>query len=160
MRRLKSLPKYELPLWLTLLCAVLLSGCITLLALWCQPNALRSVLIIFKAQPLLVVLNAMPVGLLVLLFTALFRNVFFGACLTNLIVCSFSVVNRIKIEVRDEPFFPQDFALLKEVGNVVSDYNLQFPVKVIALIAVASLALAFLGLILRCKPFPAEKLRG
>ena len=121
MKVLKKLPKYEMPLWMTLAAAVLLSGCITLLALWCQPNALRSVLVIFKAQPLLIVLNAMPVGLLVLLFTALFRNVFFGAALVNLIVCGFSVVNRMKIEIRDEPFFPRDFALLKEVGRIVEE---------------------------------------
>ena len=36
-------PKCRLPLWGTLLSAVLLAGAITLLALWCQPNALRSV---------------------------------------------------------------------------------------------------------------------
>ena len=36
-------PKVRLPLWATLLAAVLLAGAITLLALWCQPNALRSV---------------------------------------------------------------------------------------------------------------------
>ena len=53
----------------SLLAAVLLSGCITLLALWCQPNALRTVLAHFKAQPLLIVLNAMPIGLLVLALT-------------------------------------------------------------------------------------------
>ena len=160
MRHLKQLPTYRLPLWTTLLFAVLLSGCITLLALWCQPNAFRSVLIIFKAQPLLIVLNAMPVGLLVLLFTALLRNVFFGAALVNLIVCSFSVINRMKIEVRDEPFFPRDFALTKEVGRIVGDYSLQFPVKVILLILLTTTALVILGLILRCRPFPIEKLRG
>ncbi len=160
MKVLKKLPKYEMPLWMTLAAAVLLSGCITLLALWCQPNALRSVLVIFKAQPLLIVLNAMPVGLLVLLFTALFRNVFFGAALVNLIVCGFSVVNRMKIEIRDEPFFPRDFALLKEVGRIVGDYSLDFPVKVILLILFAAAALILCGLVLRCRPFPVKRLRG
>ena len=40
----KRIYKRELPLWGSLLAAVLLAGCITLLALWCQPNALRTVL--------------------------------------------------------------------------------------------------------------------
>ena len=35
---------------------------------------------------------------------------FFGAALVNLVVCGCSIVNRVKIEVRDEPFFPRDFA--------------------------------------------------
>ena len=56
----KRIYKRELPLWGSLLAAVLLAGCITLLALWCQPNALRTVLAGFKAQPLLIVLNALP----------------------------------------------------------------------------------------------------
>ena len=130
-----------MPLILTLLAAVLLAGCITLLALWCQPNALRSVLIIFKAQPLLIVLNALPVGLILLALTCLLRNVFFGAALTNLIVCGFSVANRVKIEVRDEPVFPRDLALLKEVGAIVSDYDISYPLGSIAIVVVASLAM-------------------
>ena len=150
----------QLPLFWTLVIAVLLAGCITLLALWCQPNALRSVLVIFEAQPLLIVLNALPVGLLVLLFTCLTRNVCFGAALTNLIVCGFSIANRVKIEVRDEPVFPRDLALLKEVGSIVSDYDIQYPLSVIAVVVLASLALVVLGFFLRCKPFPAKKLRG
>ena len=160
MKLSKRFPKFELPLVLTLLAAVLLSGCITLLALWCQPNALRSVLVIFKAQPLLIVLNAMPVGLLVLACTALFRNVFFGAALVNLVVCGCSIVNRVKIEVRDEPFFPRDFALLKEVGQIVGTYDLRFPVTAIASVLLTTLLLAVLGLVFRCRPFPVKKLRG
>ena len=154
------LSKYRMPLALTLLAAVLLAGCITLLALWCQPNALRSVLVIFKAQPLLIVLNALPVGLLLLIFTCLFRNVWFGAALTNLIVCGFSVANRVKIEVRDEPVFPRDLALLKEVGVIVGDYDINYPWAVIGIVAVASLALLVLGLFLKCRPFPVSRLRG
>ena len=70
----KRIYKRELPLWGSLLAAVLLAGCITLLALWCQPNALRTVLAGFKTQPLLIVLNALPIGLLLLAFAFLFPD--------------------------------------------------------------------------------------
>ena len=70
----KRIYKRELPLWGSLLAAVLLAGCITLLALWCQPNALWTVLAGFKAQPLLIVLNALPIGLLLLAFAFLFPD--------------------------------------------------------------------------------------
>ena len=160
MKSLKRLPKVRMPLILTLLAAVLLAGCITLLALWCQPNALRSVLIIFKAQPLLIVLNALPVGLILLALTCLLRNVFFGAALTNLIVCGFSVANRVKIEVRDEPVFPRDLALLKEVGAIVSDYDISYPWGSVAIVVLASLALLAIGLVVKCKQFPFARLRG
>ena len=149
-----------MPLALTLIAAVLLAGCITLLALWCQPNALRSVLVIFKAQPLLIVLNALPVGLLLLIFTCLFRNVWFGGALTNLIVCGFSVANRVKIEVRDEPVFPRDLALLKEVGAIVSDYDIAYPWGAVAIVVLASLVLLAIGLFFKCRPFPVARLRG
>ena len=152
--------KIRLPLVLTLAAAVLLAGGITLLALWCQPNALRSVLVIFKAQPLLIVLNALPVGLILLALTCLLRNVFFASSLTNLFVCGLSIANRMKIEVRDEPVFPRDFALLKEVGQIVGDYDLRFPVGAIAIVVAGTLILALLGAFIGCKPFPIAKLRG
>ena len=76
MKASHALPKVRLPLWATLAAMVALSGCITLLALWCQPNALRTVVDIFRAQPLLIVLNALPIGLLVVTFTCLFRTCF------------------------------------------------------------------------------------
>lgn len=156
----KRLFKYRLSLPLTLLTAVLLAGVITLLALWCQPNALRSVLANFRAQPLLIVLNAMPIGLLLLALTCLFRNVFFSAALVNFAVCALSIANRIKLEVRDEPVFPRDFALLKEVGSAMGSYDIQYPAKVIAVVVLFSLALAALGVFLGCKPFPLARLRG
>ena len=153
-------PKVRLPLWATLLSAVLLAGTITLLALWCQPNALRSVLAVFRGQPLLIVLNCLPVGLLLLAFTCLFRNVFFSGALVNLAVGLLSVANRIKIEVRDEPVFPRDFALLKEVGSAVGNYDIHYPVSAIAVVAGFSLVLVLAGLLVGCRPFPIARLRG
>ena len=111
----KHVPKYALSWPWALVCAVLLAGFYTLLCLWTQPNSLRSVLTVFRSQPLLIVLNALPVGLLLLAFTCLFRNVFSAAALVGTCCALLSTANRIKLEVRDEPVFPRDFALLKEV---------------------------------------------
>lgn len=160
MKASHALPKARLPLWATLAAMVALSGCITLLALWCQPNALRTVVDIFRAQPLLIVLNALPIGLLVVTFTCLFRNVFFGAALVNFGICVLSIANRIKLEVRDEPVFPRDFALLKEVGSAMESYDIQYPMSTIAVVLLATLALVVLGLFIGCRPFPLARLRG
>ena len=160
MKASHALPKARLPLWATLAAMVALSGCITLLALWCQPNALRTVVDIFRAQPLLIVLNALPIGLLVVTFTCLFRNVFFSAALVNFGVCVLSIANRIKLEVRDEPVFPRDFALLKEVGSAMSSYEIQYPMGTIAVVLLTTLALVVLGLFIGCRPFPLARLRG
>ena len=150
----------RLPLPLSLLAAVLAGGGITLLALWCQPNSLRGLVSGFLHQPLLIILNALPVGLLVLAAACLFRNVFFGAALVNLFVCALSIANRVKIEVRDEPVFPRDFALLKEVGSALGNYDIHFPVPQIAAVVLITAALAVLGLFFAGRPFPVEKLRG
>ncbi|MFR7893864.1 MAG: hypothetical protein ACLU38_07080 [Dysosmobacter sp.] len=91
--------------WGSLLAAVLLAGCITLLASWCQPNALRTVLAGFKAQPLLIVLNALPIGLLLLAFAFLFRNVFYSGALVNFFVCALSLPTESRLR-SDEPVFP------------------------------------------------------
>lgn len=137
----------------SVLTAVALSGCITLLALWLQPNALRTILSVFRGSPLLIVLNALPVGLLVVLFAFLFQNVFYSAALVNLVVCGLSIANRIKIEVRDEPVFPRDLTLLKEVGSAMGSYDIRFPVSAIAVVIGSCILLLVLGIFLRCKPF-------
>lgn len=152
--------KYRLSLPLSLLAAVLLAGGITLLALWCQPNSFRALLSGFLRQPALIVLNALPIGLLVLAAAALFRNVFFGAALVNLAVGALSIANRVKIEVRDEPVFPRDFALLKEVGSALESYDIRFPAAQIAAVVLVTAALLALGALVGCEPFPVENLRG
>ncbi|MCI9609840.1 MAG: LTA synthase family protein [Oscillibacter sp.] len=153
-------PTRRLSLPLSLLAAVLLAGGVTLLALWCQPNSFRALASGFLRQPLLIVLNALPVGLLILAAAALLRNVFFGAALVNFLVCALSVANRVKIEVRDEPVFPRDFALLKEVGSALESYEIRFPLPQIGAVVLVTAALIALGFFVGSAPFPLEKLRG
>ncbi len=153
-------PRYRLSLPLSLLAAVLLAGGITLLVLWCQPNSFRGLVSGFLRQPLLIVLNALPIGLLLLAAAALLRNVFFGAALANLAAGALSIANRVKIEVRDEPVFPRDFALLKEVGSALKSYDISVPLPQIAAVILATLVLVAAGLFIGCKPFPVEALRG
>ena len=148
----KRIHRLTLPLWGSLVLAVLLAGCITLLALWCQPNALRTVLAIFRSQPLLIVLNALPIGLLLLAFAFLFRNVFYGAALVNFLVCALSLFNRVKIEVRDEPVFPRDFALVREVGSAMQTFDINYPVTAIALVLLTTAALVVLGVFITSRP--------
>lgn len=156
----KPRQKLRLSLPLSLLAAVLLSGGVTLLALWCQPNSFRALLSGFLRQPLLIILNALPTGLLVLAAACLLRNVFFGASLVNLLVGALSIANRVKIEVREEPVFPRDFALLKEVGSALGSYDISFPAVPIAAVVLATAVLLGLGFFIACEPFPVERLRG
>ena len=156
----KHTPKFQLSWPWALLCAVLLAGFYTLLCLWTQPNSFRSVLIIFRAQPLLIVLNALPIGLLILACAFLFRNVFGAACLVGTCCALLSTANRIKLEVRDEPVFPRDFALLKEVYAATGEYAITWPWKVLAVIALCAVFTGLAAWFVGVKPCPLAKLRN
>ena len=156
----KHVPKYAISWPWALVCAVLLAGFYTLLCLWTQPNSLRSVLTVFRSQPLLIVLNALPVGLLLLAFTCLFRNVFSAAALVGTCCALLSTANRIKLEVRDEPVFPRDFALLKEVYAATGEYAITWPWKVFAVIALCAVLMGVAAWFVGVKPFPWAKLRN
>lgn len=145
-------PRYQLGTVSSLLLAVALTGAITLLCLWVQPTSLRSTLSVFRAQPLLIVLNCLPIGLLVLAFSLLYRNVFSAASLIGACTGLLSVVNRIKIEVRDEPLFPRDFSLLKEALSGARDYSIHLPWGALGVIAVFTLLCVALGRLVGCRP--------
>ena len=121
-------------------------------AVFSHGMALRTVLVIFRSQPLLIVLNALPVGFLLLTFAFLFKNIFYGAALVNFFVCALSLFNRVKIEVRDEPVFPRDFALVREVGSAMQTYDIRYPVTAIALVALTTALLAALGVFVTSRP--------
>lgn len=157
----KLVPVCRLNLPLTLLAAVLLTGFYTLLCLWIQPGSLRSILSFFRAQPLLIVLNALPIGLLILVLTCLLGNLFSSAALVGTCCAFLSIANRIKIEIRDEPVFPRDLGLLKEAGSAMGDYDIHFPWPTIAIVIGICVFLMVLGIFLRCKPlFPDRPGRG
>ena len=159
MKQNHSFHRLRLSVWVTLLLAVLLAGFYTLLCLWAQPNSLRAVLAVFYHQPILIVLNALPVGLTILCLTFAFRNVFAAAALGGGVWAVLSVANRIKIEVRDEPVFPRDLGLLKEAGAAAGGYDIHWPVSVIAAMVIVTLVMLALAALTKCEPFPAAALR-
>ena len=158
--RRKREPGYRLGLPAALLAVVLLTGYVTLLCLWIQPGSFLKTGWIFLHQPLLIVLNCLPIGALILAFSFLFGNVFSASCLVTVCCGILSMANRIKLVVRDEPVFPRDFALLKEVFSATKDYSIQWPWGVIAAIAVSAAVMAGLARLVGCKPFPVAKLRN
>ncbi len=148
----KPLPARGMGLPLTFLLAILLTGFYTLLCLWIQPNSLRSALSLLLREPLLVVLNALPIGLLIVAFAVLFANVFFSAALVGTLCGILSIANRIKIEVRNEPLFPRDLGLLKEATSAAGSYAIRFPWPAIAAVVISCALLVALGVFFRGRP--------
>lgn len=144
--------RYTLSPLVSLLAAVLLAGFYTVLCLCLQPGSFFAVSGVQLLQlPVLLVLNALPIGLTLLAGAFLLRNVFWSAALTGTLWCVLSIANRIKIEVRDEPVFPRDFYLLKEVGSAVSDYDIQWPWVHIAIVLLCAVAFAAAGHFIKCR---------
>ncbi|WP_409969000.1 LTA synthase family protein [Bengtsoniella intestinalis] len=153
----RRFPHITLPHWVSFVLAILLTGLITLVSIWCQPNSFIGVISGFLDQPLLIVLNALPVGLVVLVFGFLCYNVFDGAAIATLLVGGFSIANRIKLDVRNEPVYLRDLTLLKEASAATSSYAINYPIA--AFVVVFGLIIAFVVLGRICKPTPASSLK-
>lgn len=140
------LPK-SLSLPAAAICCLLLAVGITLLAMAMQPNSFPDMLGRLAARPLLALLNFLPALLLLLFFGFLCRNVFTGGALTALLLGIGSLASRIKTETRYEALFPRDVLLLREVGNSLRNYDVDFPWGLLGLLAGAVLLLVVLAVV-------------
>ena len=142
----------RVPVWAQVVLIVPLSALVTALVLWCQPNEMQEVTAAFQQKPILLLLNVLPVGLSMAGLSLVLRNVFWGAGTVNAVMCALSIVNRVKIDIRDEPLFPRDFALYKEAGNALDAYHIQLPLPELALAGGVTLFLFVLGAAMRRRP--------
>lgn len=131
---------------LHILSPFVLAVCITVLAVLIQPDSFLSMGYRFLTQPVLFLLNILPVFLLLLFFGALFHSVWFGGAVTNLLICGMSIASRIKVNTRDEPLMPRDFLMLREVGEALNSYDIGFPVFLLILVLLTTAALILIGI--------------
>ena len=149
--RKRSLNKQFLSLPTVLLLGLLITLVILTVSIWLQPNSFRDMITRLLTQPLLLLLNLLPVGLMVFAFSGLFRNVCWGGSLTALLICGTSLASRIKIETRYEAVIPRDFLLLREVGSALESYDISFPWLQIAVTLLLPLALFVAGFFLKLR---------
>lgn len=128
-----------------------LSAAILFLALYIQPNSMSFIVEQFLSQPLLILLNYLPVLLITVCFGCLLGNIFYGAALSNVLICGFSLASRIKCDIRQEPLYPRDLQLLREVGEAIDSYHIDFPWKIIAVLLLFSAVLVAAGIFLKKK---------
>lgn len=133
----------------------LCSAAVTLMILWVAPGSLQEQLAKMLQQPKILILDWLPVFLLMLAFALIFRNVFYSAALVCVVTVGMAVGNRVKMQIRDEPFVPKDLVLLKEAADAAGSYDIRFPWHLLALMAVLALALAGLGAL-----FPLRRREG
>lgn len=133
----------------------------TLFALWVHPVSVLAMLGKMLRQPLILLLNWLPVALLTGSFAFAFRNAFWGAAASGLIVGIMSLINRVKLTIRGEPFVPRDISLIKEAADAAGSYDMSLPWFQAACLVVMAAAFIVLGLLLPLKKAEgAPKKRG
>lgn len=148
-----------------LLTAILLglacSVVVTLFVLWAHPVSVLAMLGKMLRQPLILFLNWLPIALLTAAFAFAFRNVFFSSALVGLIAGAMSIINRVKLTVRGEPFVPRDISLIKEAADAAGSYDMTLPWFQIGCLAVMTAVFIVLGVLLPLKKSEdAPKKRG
>ena len=155
--------RYSRPLGLvpTVLLGLACSVAVTLFALWAHPVSVLAMLGKMLHQPLILLLNWLPVALLTGAFAFAFRNAFWGAAASGLIVGVMSLINRVKLTVRGEPFVPRDISLIKEAADAAGSYDMSLPWFQVCCLVVMAAAFVVLGLLLPLKKAEgAPKRRG
>ena len=83
------------------------------------------------SNPVILLLNWLPVFLLYIFIFGITNSVAVSFTLPNSIIMIFLLVNEYKIIFRDEPLFFTDLTLAGETADIMQNYTLVFPFKVI-----------------------------
>lgn len=142
--------RHQRPLGLapTLLLGLACSVAITLFVLWAHPVSVLAMLGKMLRQPLILLLNWLPIALLTAAGAFAFRNVFLGSALVGFVTGVMSLINRVKLTVRGEPFVPRDVSLIKEAADAAGSYDMKLPWFQAACLLVFVGALVLLGFVL------------
>lgn len=134
---------------------------VTLFVLWAHPVSVLAMLGKMLRQPLILFLNWLPIALLTAAFAFAFRNVFFSSALVGLIAGAMSLINRVKLTIRGEPFVPRDISLIKEAADAAGSYDMTLPWFQIGCLVVMTAVFIVLGVLLPLKKSEdAPKKRG
>ena len=131
---------------------------ILLYVLWAQPSALGDTLSGMFTQPLLLLLNWLPIALLCAALGFALANPMYGAAVVGLITGVMSLINRVKITMRSEPFVPRDIVLVKEAADAMGNYDLSLPWAQAGVLLLLILLFVAAGMLL--PPKKPEKKRG
>lgn len=142
---MKLKKKSVFPVWHAF-ALLLIAGYTTFFCIYAAPASFRYVLgQMLRMQPHLLILNGIPVLLTGMAFAFFFRNGFFGGAAANLIWGLLALGNRVKIQVRDDPVYPQDLGLLKEVTDAAGSYEIHLPWLLIGMVLASTALCIVLG---------------
>ena len=101
--------------WLELL---LITGWIFLMGIYIAPGAFRHTVGFMLRNPLLILLNVLPIAVLLLVIYFACMNSFAAGAAANLVFGLLSYANLLKIDGRDDPLVPADILLLLSLIHI------------------------------------------
>ena len=110
---------------------------------------------VYIIYPAIVVLNALPVFLTILLFYFAFGKIWIGTLVAYLPLVILNIANYFKTVFRDEPLKMSDLALISEMKSITQNYEFKISLGIIVGV--------ILGVFLICyaaKRFKSEKLKA
>ena len=131
--------------WLELL---LLTGWIFLMCIYISPGSFRHTVGFMLRNPLLILLNVLPIAVLLLVIYFACMNSFAAGAAANLVFGLLSYANLLKIDGRDDPLVPADILLLREALQASGDYRLDLHPAVIAVIVLSTAVFIALAIVL------------
>ena len=147
----------RLPIWANNILLLFFSIIICALALCITPDGIIPFLDTASTQPLLYVMNFLPIFLVVFLFYALFNNIFFAASLGSFIILSLSYANHLKTIYRSDPLVPFDVLQIKEAFFAVVDFDIKSNTGLILLAVGLILLITIIGIFLKGPKCSAKK---
>ena len=140
-------------IWLEL---ILLMGWVYAMCVYIAPGSFRHTIGFMLHNPLLILLNGLPIAVLMLVVYFALSNSFAAGAAANAVFGLLSYANLLKIDGRDDPLVPADIFLLREALQASGDYRLDLHPAIIALIVLSTAAFIFLAVKLgRTKKRPA-----
>jgi len=124
---------------------IALFGWILLMGTYIAPGSFLHACKWMAQNPLLILLNGLPIAVLLLILYFATSNSFLSGGITNLVFGFMSYVNLLKIDGRDDPFVPADITLLREALNATGEYRLDMHYGIVALIVLSTALFFFLG---------------
>ncbi len=127
--------RIHMPAAVTILVFLFLSLTIMGLTVMIQPYSIFENIKIFLRQPILILLNTLPVSVLLLILWFISKSLLLSSAITSAVFGVLALVNRYKITFRDDPFVPKDIALIREAFNSIERFELELDVTPIILLA-------------------------
>ena len=121
---------------------------ITLWVIYLAPESFLAFLRLIRLNPMLFVLNLIPVIIVTLLLWSLSNKTILAIIISGSIFIGFAIANNIKISMRQSPLLPTDLALLSETFAIIRKFGagtiLSTVLKIIITVFLSRLVMRYL----------------